>query len=29
MFATDLIEYAFEGISLSGGKFTGGEYLNE
>ncbi len=29
IFATHLIEYAFVGVSLSIGKFMGGEYLNE
>ncbi len=28
-FATDLIEYAFVGVSLSEAKFMGGEYSNE
>ncbi len=29
IFAPDLIEYAFVGISLSDAKFMGGEYSNE
>ncbi len=28
-FVTDLIEYAFVGVSLSEAKFTGEEYSNE
>ncbi len=29
IFATQLIEYAFVGVSLSIDKFMGGEYLNQ
>ncbi len=29
IFAPNLIEYAFEGVSLSDTKFMGGEYSNE
>jgi len=29
IFASDLIEYAFVGVSFSEAKFMGGEYLNE
>ncbi len=29
IFAPDLIEYAFVGVSLSDAKVMGGEYLNE
>jgi len=29
IFAADLTEYAFVGVSFSGAKFMGGEYLNE
>jgi len=29
IFVADLIAYAFVGVSLSDGKFMGGEYLHE